>query len=83
MPAMPMPSGYERHRTPSGYWKVLATTDGRMAAFIFDQDTPRSADYCAFRVSLEALEIRADLTIFPRLAERSFARLDDEIGCVQ
>jgi endonuclease G, mitochondrial len=83
MPAMPMPGGYERHRTPSGYWKVLATADGRLAAFIFDQDTPRSADYCAFQVPMEALEIRADLTLFPRLPERSFTPLDAEIGCVE
>lgn len=81
MPAMPMPEGYERHRVPSGYWKVLATDDGRMAAFIFDQDTPRNADYCDFRVALEELEIRADLALFPRLAERTFTPLDGDIGC--
>jgi endonuclease G len=81
MPAMPMPEGYERHRVPSGYWKVLATEDGRMTAFIFDQDTSRNANYCDFRVTLEALEIRADLTLFPRLVERAFTPLDAEVGC--
>lgn len=81
MPEMPMPSGRRRHRVPSGYWKVLATPDGRMAAFIFDQDTPRSANYCDFRVSLEAVEIRADLTLFPRLGSRNFTQLDVAIGC--
>lgn len=81
MPPMPMPGGYERHRVPSGYWKVLATEDGRMTAFIFDQDAPRSADHCAFRVALEAVEIRADLTLFPRLADRAFRPLDAELGC--
>lgn len=81
MPEMPMPAGRKRHRVPSGYWKVLATPDGRMTAFIFDQDTPRSADYCQFRVSLEAVEIRADLTLFPRLAVRDFTPLDGAIGC--
>ena len=81
MPPMPMPGGYERHRLPSGYWKVLATEDGRMTAFIFDQDTPRSADHCAFRVALEEVEIRADLTLFPRLSHRAFRPLDAELGC--
>lgn len=81
MSEMPMPDGRRRHRVPSGYWKVLATPDGRVAAFIFDQDTPRSADYCDFRVPVEAVEIRADLTLFPRLASRAFTQLDSAIGC--
>jgi len=81
MPEMPMPAGRKRHRVPSGYWKVLATPDGRLSAFIFDQATPRSVSYCEFRVSLEAVEIRADLTLFPRLQARAFTPLDEEIGC--
>lgn len=81
MPEMPMPRGRKRHRVPSGYWKVIATTDGRITAFIFDQDTPRSANYCDSRASLEAVEIRADLTLFPRLITRAFAPLDAAIGC--
>ena len=81
MPPMPMPGGYERHRVPSGYWKVLATEDGRMAAFIFDQDTPRNADYCAQATTLEAVEIRADLTLFADLEPRSFRPLAEDIGC--
>lgn len=32
----PLPHANERHRVPSGYWKVIATTDGRLAAFIMD-----------------------------------------------
>ncbi|MEH6678174.1 DNA/RNA non-specific endonuclease [Phenylobacterium sp.] len=81
MPELPMPDGRRRHRVPSGYWKVLATAEGRMTAFIFDQSTPRSADYCGFRVDLETVEIRADLTLFPRLETRSFRALDADIGC--
>jgi len=81
MPPMPMPGGAERHRVPSGYWKVIATDDGRMSAFIFDQATPRNANYCDFRVSLDEVEIRADLTLFPRLLERSFTSLDAALSC--
>lgn len=81
MPSMPMPNGHERHRLPSAYWKVLATPDGRMAAFIFDQETPRSADYCSMKTSLEEVETRADLELFPRLAVRDFADLGPELGC--
>ncbi len=81
MQPLPMPRGYERHRVPSAYWKVLATPDGRVAAFIFDQETPRGAAYCTMRVSLEDVENRADLTLFPRLADRAFADLGTDIGC--
>ncbi|WP_339929550.1 DNA/RNA non-specific endonuclease [uncultured Brevundimonas sp.] len=82
MPSMPMPNGYERHRLPSAYWKVLATSDGRVAAFIFDQDTPRSASYCTMRTTLEEVEIRADLELFPRLQARAFSDLSPDLGCV-
>lgn len=81
MPALPMPAGCRRHRTPSGYWKVLATEDGRMSAFIFDQATPRSASHCDHRAALMDVEIRADLTLFPRLDQRAFTPLDAELGC--
>lgn len=81
MPSMPMAAGPERHRVPSAYWKVLATEDGRLSAFIFDQATPRDADYCDMRVSLEEVEYRTILTLFPRLAERAFASLDEDLGC--
>lgn len=81
MPAMPMQAGYRRHRVPSGYWKVLATEDGRMSAFVFDQATPRSANHCDHRAALTDIEIRADLTLFPRLDQRSFTPLDADLGC--
>ncbi len=80
MPSLPMPEGAERHRVPSGYWKVLATAEGRVSAFVFDQATPRAAD-CDFRASLEEVEIRADLTLFPRLAERAFTPRGAALGC--
>lgn len=81
LPLLPMPAGPKRHRVPSGYWKVIAMEDGRVSAFIFDQETPRNADYCAMRISIEDVELRANLTLFPRLDDRAFASLDEELGC--
>lgn len=81
MRALPMPGGRERHRVPSGYWKVITTEDGRMSAFIFDQDTPRGASYCDKRVPLDEIELRTNLTLFPRLTNRSFTSLDADMGC--
>jgi endonuclease G, mitochondrial len=77
----PMPRADERHRVPSGYWKVIATQDGRMAAFVMDTDAPRSLDFCAARVSLEEVELRSRLGFFPRLVRRSFIDLSSSLGC--
>ncbi len=44
-----LPKADEPHLLPSGYWKVIAVEDGgtvKVAAFLFDQDTPRSDDLC-------------------------------------
>lgn len=76
----PLPEADERHRVPSGYWKVIMTADGRATAFIFDQATPRNADYCTMRRSLDEVELRARLRLLPMRAV-PFAPLDVELGC--
>ncbi len=81
MPPLPMPAGRERHRVPSGYWKIIRDENGGLSAFIFDQATTRTADYCDMRVPLEDVELRTNLTFFPRLIERRFSSLDTELGC--
>jgi endonuclease G len=77
----PLPKADERHRVPSGYWKVVATRDGRMAAFIMDTAAPRTLDYCDARVTLNEVELRSRLGLFPRLRTRSFRDLAPELGC--
>jgi endonuclease G len=76
-----LPRADEPHRVPSGYWKVVATEDGRVSAFIFEQETPRAASFCAMRVPLEDVERRARLEIFPRMRPRRHTSLDTELGC--
>ncbi len=77
----PLPGADERHRVPSGYWKVIATLDGRMAAFIMDTAAPRTLDHCDALVTLEEVELRSRLGLFPRLRTRSFRDLSPELGC--
>lgn len=79
MPALPKAD--ERHRVPSGYWKVVATQDGRMAAFIMDTAASRTLDHCDARVTLDEVELRSRLGLFPRLNTRSFRDLSPELGC--
>ena len=77
----PLPGADERHRVPSAYWKVIVTRDGRMAAFIMDTGVTRTFDHCEARVTLEDIELRSRLSLFPRLASRSFRDLSPELGC--
>ena len=77
-----LPKADERHRVPSGYWKVIATSDGRMAAFIMDTGAPRDLKYCSTRVTLEEVELRARLGLFPRRESRQFGDLSSGLGCV-
>jgi len=77
----PLPKADERHRVPSGYWKVVATQDGRLAAFIMDAAAPRDLDHCTSAVTLDEVELRTRLAFFPRLATRSFRELSSELGC--
>ena len=77
----PMPAGPAYHRVPSGYWKVVALPDGRMSAFIMDQNTPRNAKHCDFRVPLELVELRSRLMLFPRRGTAQLGSLDVLLGC--
>lgn len=77
----PLPAGPALHRVPSGYWKVLATSDGRLTAFLFDQHTPRGADYCAMRASLDEVVLRTRLALFPGPGTPMWRPLDSDLGC--
>lgn len=77
----PLPKGGEMHRVPSGYWKVVATTNGRMSAFIFDQNTPRRASHCDGRTTLLEVQLRSRLTLFPMAPPTPIRSLDVDLGC--
>lgn len=77
----PLPNGPQMHRVPSGYWKVVATTDGRATAFIMDQSLPRNADFCDQRAPLVEVELRARLDLFPADDGVGDETLDDLLGC--
>lgn len=67
-----LPHADEVHLMPSGYWKIIATKDGdntRTAAFIFEQETERSADYCEerFQTDIRTIERKTRLNFFHAL----------------
>ena len=77
----PLPAEQGTHRVPSGYWKAVATADGRMTGFIFDQETPRRSNHCDARAPLAEIELRARLILYPRADARPTRALDAELGC--
>ena len=77
----PMPAAPPVHRVPSGYWKIIALADGRVSAFVMDQNTPRRADFCASRTTVAEIQLRSRLFIFPMLGDRQLSSLDSALGC--
>jgi endonuclease G len=79
-----MAKANEPHRVPSGYWKIVAIESGssiKASSFIFDQMTPKAANHCTMRETIEEIERRATLRLFPRLKQRNFQKLDAQLGC--
>lgn len=76
-----MPAVVRRHRVPSGYWKVIAAPTGQVTAFIFDQNTRRSANYCDMRVPVEEVVLRSRLELFPGPGNPAMTNIDEALGC--
>jgi endonuclease G len=76
-----LPNADEPHRVPSGYWKVVALADGRAAAFIFDQMTPRAGSFCDHLVTIVAIETQSKLDIMPEGGGRQPVELAPALGC--
>ncbi len=73
----------ERHQVPSGYWKILAIREGSIttvAAFIFEQETPRHAKYCAYLTTVDEVERRSGLNFFHALSQREQNQLEGRPG---
>ncbi len=83
-----LPNADESHTIPSGYWKVIYVNNGSIqtAAFIFDQYTPRSANFCNYQVRIDQVESRAGLNILPAMSnqgsiESRIGYLKNDLGC--
>lgn len=85
MPALP--GADEPHRVPSGYWKVVALGDRRVAGFIFENQAEDATPFCDEQVdasvvtTIRTIERRSGLDLFPGVSLRSLGSLTDELGC--
>lgn len=81
-----LPKADEPHRVPSGYWKVIATFDNQLLetlSLAFDQTTDRHADFCDYQVTIDRIERRSGLELFPDLGEPAQARIESEPGTLR
>lgn len=83
-----MPGADENHQVPSGYWKIIAVEGAeessiRLAAFIFDQDTPRQARVVDHLVSVDEVERQSGLDFFWQLPDDMEAGLESSVGSLQ
>ena len=88
-----MPKADESHRVPSGYWKIITTEMNgviKIAAFLFDQETERKANFCEerFITSAHMIESKTGLNFFHALTpaqqdkiETGPATLLPDLGC--
>lgn len=60
-----LPNADEPHRVPSGYWRIIVHQDDtgniNTAAFLFDQDTRRSAPVIDYLITIDEIEERTGL----------------------
>ncbi|WP_454868459.1 DNA/RNA non-specific endonuclease [Pseudomonas farris] len=79
-----LPGTNKIHTIPSGYWKVIFTgstpANGLYAAFIMEQSTPRSANFCDFQVTVNEIEERSGLTLWSGLPQDVQANLKSKRG---
>lgn len=79
-----LPAASKHHVIPSGYWKVIVVgrtpEEGLYAAFIMQQETPRSADFCTYQVTVEQVEKRSGLTFWNSLSPDAQVALKSKQG---
>jgi endonuclease G len=69
------------HAVPSGFFKVVATSAGQIAAFTFDQELPFHVHHCEQLTTLEEVEQITGLDLFPEATDWPRGDLSSRLGC--
>lgn len=69
-----LPGADEPHRVPSGYWKIIVVPGKsgnslEVAAFIFNQDTPRNDKVIDYLFTINEIEKRSGLDFLRELPD--------------
>ncbi len=70
-----------QHRVPDAFFKIVASTDNEITAFIFDQGLPVHVHHCDNRVSIDEIERATGLDFFPENPRLISGSLDASLGC--
>jgi endonuclease G, mitochondrial len=70
------------HRVPSGFFLVVASEQGEVAAFTFEQQLPFHVHHCQQRTSLGDVEEKSGLDLLPEYPAWPLADLSDKLGCL-
>lgn len=87
-----LPGADEEHSIPSGYFKVIATVNHSgfvsASAYVMEQNSTRADNYCAKEVTIDNVESRSGLNIFPAMTgnkeyavETRLGGLSRQLGC--
>lgn len=86
-----LPNADEFHQIPSAYFKVVIAVSGstvKASAYIMDQNSGRSDNFCLKEVTIDEVELRTGLNFIPTLAtttqnaiERAVGGLSSKLGC--
>lgn len=68
-------------QSPSAFFKVVANSDGAVAAFLMPQDLAQHASHCDQLIALEDLEALSSMQFFPRQEAWPLAALGGELRC--
>ncbi|WP_226476214.1 DNA/RNA non-specific endonuclease [Pseudomonas sp. MWU16-30323] len=79
-----LPGTNKVHTIPSGYWKIVSVgkspQDGLYASFILNQETPKGANFCDYRATVEQIEQRSGLTFWSELPQAVQTALKSKQG---
>ncbi len=75
--AAPLPDADEPHVVPTGFWKILAKADGGLsvAAFVFEQSTPRNDPVVNHLTTVATIESRTGLDFFRLLPDTTETKI--------
>jgi endonuclease G, mitochondrial len=80
-----LPNADERHRVPSGYWKIIVVPDEnegesfKVAAFIFEQNTPRNKSLIQMLTTVNEIERRSKLNFFWEIPDKREEDIENTI----
>lgn len=69
------------HRIPDGFFKIIVTAQGEVAAFQFSQQTSVGVHHCNLQASVEDIEAATGLEFFPQRDRLLQETLYSSLGC--